>query len=226
VRAFQIYTGLGAGNIGDELMARAFWDRLPAEISLDVPLAPESSGQHEPYPPQHRYLTLEDDENSGAISGLLVGATPITDSEGLDWPLRFLAPRLLRFHREKRPVDAVGVGVDHLYDAESRGIFQEAFAPIRSWTVRSGHCLHALQELGVPESRIRLGADWAWLYRKRHDLREWAGAVWQHCGVDLKRPLLVANVVNMLWRDRTQARGAIASALKIAAERFVLLDRS
>jgi polysaccharide pyruvyl transferase WcaK-like protein len=74
----------------------------------------------------------------------------------------------------------------------------------------------------VPESQIRLGADWAWLYRKRHDLCQWAAAVWHHRGVDLKRPLLVANVVNMLWRDRTPARQALASALNVAAQQFDL----
>ena len=142
MRAYQIYAGLGAGNIGDEFMARAFWESLPAEVSLDVPLAPEAAGQHEPYPPQHRYLRVDLDGGEtaqGPVPGLLVGATPVTAYEGLDWPLRFLASRLLQFHRAKRPVDAVGVGVDHLDDAEAQRIFREAFAPIRSWTVRSAH---------------------------------------------------------------------------------------
>lgn len=220
MQAFQIYTGLGAGNIGDEFMARVFWDRLPAEITLEVPLGREAAGQHEPYPPQHHYVAA--DIIPEAVPGLLVGATPVTASEGLDWPLRFLAPGLMRFHREKCPVDAVGVGVDHLDDVEARRIFQDAFSPIRSWTVRSAHCIQALCELGVPESRVRLGADWAWLYRKRRDLRYWAGAVWQSCGVDPERPLLVANVVNMLWRDRTETRRALAAALSSVAQRYDL----
>ncbi len=220
MRAFQIYTGLGAGNIGDELMARAFWDCLPPDVSLDVPLAPESRGQHETYPPQHCYLSL--DGGASTNPGFLVGATPVTESEGLDWPLRFLAPRLLDFHRGNLPVDAVGVGVDRLESPEARRIFQEAFAPIRSWTVRSPRCVEALRDLGVPESRIRLGADWAWLYRKRRDLPNWSAAVWRRCGIDVDRPLLVANVVNMFWRDRTQSRQALASALEEASRRFDL----
>ena len=225
MRAFQIYAGLGAGNIGDEFMARAFWQRLPAEVSLDVSLAGESGGQHEPYPPQHRYLRADEDSGSHAavtVPGLLVGATPVTASEGLAWPLRFLAPRLLEFHRANCPVDAVGVGVDHLDDACAQRIFQEAFAPIRSWTVRSPQCLEALRSLGTPESRIRLGADWAWLYHVRHDLRHWAAAVWRRCGVDPGRPLLVANVVNMLWRDHAHLRQTLAAALRKASEEFDL----
>ncbi len=222
MRAFQIYIGLGAGNIGDELMARAFWDRLPDGISLDIPLAPEAAGQHDPYPARHRYLSTEDEWET-PLPGLLVGATPVTASEGLGWPLGDLAPRLLRFHRAGYPVDALGVGVDCLDQyPDAQRIFEQAFAPIRSWTVRSSGCADALRALGVPESRIRLGADWAWLYRPRRDLRDWAADSWSRWGVEPGRPLLVANVVNMLWRERTSARSALAAALRDAALRFGL----
>lgn len=222
MRAFQIYNGLGAGNIGDELMARAFWDHLPEGIKLDVPLAPEAAGQHEPYPAQHRYLS-EGDEGETPIPGLLVGDTPVTAAEGLGWPLGVLAPRMLQFHRAGCPVDALGVGVDSLDEyPDARRIFKEAFSAIRSWTVRSTGCVEALLALGVPQPRIRLGADLAWLYRPHRDLRDWAAASWRRWGVDPDRPLLVANVVNMLWRDRTTARQALAAALRDAALRFGL----
>jgi ADP-heptose:LPS heptosyltransferase/polysaccharide pyruvyl transferase WcaK-like protein len=222
MRAFQIYNGLGAGNIGDELMARAFWDRLPGGIQLDIPLAPESAGQHDLYPAQHRYLS-DQDEGEAPLPGLLVGDTPVTAAEGLGWPLNVLAPRLLRFHRAGYPVDALGVGVDCLDEyPDARRIFEQSFAPIRSWTVRSAGCMEALLALGVPASRIRLGADWAWLYRPRRDMRDWAAASWRRWGVDPDRPLLVANVVNMLWRENTATRQGLAAALREAALRFGL----
>ena len=34
IQVCHIYTGLGGGNIGDELMARAFWAHLPPGVSL------------------------------------------------------------------------------------------------------------------------------------------------------------------------------------------------
>src|SRR5688500_2847583 len=50
LRAHQICNGLGAGNIGDELMARAFWDALPAGLRLTVDVFPNHTQQREPYP--------------------------------------------------------------------------------------------------------------------------------------------------------------------------------
>ena len=225
VRAVQICTGLGAGNIGDELMARAFWEQLPANIVLDVPLFPESARQHAPYPPGHHTWPVDQRGNeSGAARrpGLLVGGTPVTEAEGLHWPMEFLVPRLTHFHRLGLPVDAVGVGVDHLESAAARALFTEAFLPIRSWTVRSPMCREALQSLGVAASRIRVGADWAWLHAPRADLAEWARKAWRDLGIDPDRPLLVANVVNMQWRGLRECRRNIAAALAAAAARWDL----
>jgi polysaccharide pyruvyl transferase WcaK-like protein len=225
VHAFQICDGLGAGNIGDELMARAFWDQLPEDMVLDVALFPESARQHAAYPPPHRYLPVDVLGNENRLTGwpgLLVGATPVSEAEGLHWPLQFLAPRLKHFHDRKLPVDAVGVGVDHLVSDAARALFVEAFLPIRSWTVRSMACRDALLSLGVPEKRIRVGADWAWLHTPRGDLEAWAKATWRQAGIDPSRPLLVANVVNMQWRDRNECRHNMAVALAEAAGRFDL----
>jgi polysaccharide pyruvyl transferase WcaK-like protein len=225
VRAFQIATGLGAGNIGDELMARALWQQLPGQVSLEVALFPESQRQHEPYPPPHQYLAVDWDGNENRearMPGLLAGATPVTEAEGLHWPLRFLAPRLQHFHKLGQPVDAVGVGVDWLQGAEALALFREHFSPIRSWTVRSFDCRQALLSMGVPESRIRVGADLAWLYRPRCGLDGWAKEFWTRLGIDAERPLLIANVVNMFWRNALQARRNIASGLDYASRRFDL----
>lgn len=217
VTAVQICNGLGAGNIGDEFMARAFWDRLPAQVHLDIEVLPHHGRQREPYPSRHRYRTVgwdgRDDGPAGPPApGLLVGDTPVTESLGLEWPLRFLSRRLDSFHRQGLPVDAVGIGVEPLESPGARDLFAH-FLPIRSWTVRSHACRESLLALGVAEDRVALGADWAWLYRPRRDLAEWAARIWSDLGVDVSRPLVVANVVNEIWRGRGETKRAVAAAL-------------
>ena len=220
MRAVQIYVGLGAGNIGDELMMRAAWQCLPDELVLDVPLASEAARQHAAYPPPHHYIELEDER--ALAPGLLVGATPVTSAEGLEWPLGALTPRIDAFHGKGLPVDAAGVGVDRLEDPAARALFAGALARVRSWTVRSEACAAALADLGVPPQSVRVGADWAWLYRPGSAHRNWARAVWQRSGVDTARPLLVVNAVNMLWRGEAAARRALAAGLSNAARKFGL----
>jgi len=225
LRAFQICVGLGAGNVGDELMAGAFWRHLPDGISLDVPLFPEAVRHRGGYPPRHRYRAVDPHGNENAdvtVPGLLVGATPVAEAEGLDWPLRFLAPRLRHFHDRGLPVDALGVGVEPLAAPEAKALFADAFLPIRSWTVRSAACRDALLALGVAPAAVKIGADWAWLHTPQNDRRDWAAAHLRRHGIDPARPLLVANVVNMVWRDRDAARRAIAAALDAAAARHGL----
>ena len=198
-------------------MARAFWDAVPPGLRLSVDLFPNHERQREPYPEAHRYVRLD---WSGLpmparpdMPGLLVGDTPVTESLGLEWPLRFLAPRLRAFHDAGQPVDAVGVGVEPLRTPEARAIFARDFRPIRSWTVRSDDCRACLIDLGVPADRVEVGADWAWLYRPKRDLAAWGAETWARLGIDPRAPLLVANVVNERWRRNSEVKAAIASAL-------------
>ena len=214
---FQISTGLGAGNIGDEIMARALWDHLPAGTRLDVELFPAHVLNRERYPVRFEYLPVSENGAARAaaagIPGLLACGTPVNETEGLDFPMRFIAERLRSFHQHGAPVDAIGVGVDGLHSKRGRGLFLEDFLPIRSWTVRTAACRDALIDLGVREDRIIVGADWAWLYRPRKDLREWGAKTWGLLGIDLSRPLLAVNLVNLVWRSRSDAKAEMASAL-------------
>jgi polysaccharide pyruvyl transferase WcaK-like protein len=102
--------------------------------------------------------------------------------------------------------------VDQLETAAARDLFQRAFLPVRSWTVRSESCQRALLDLGANPAKVTVGADWAWLYRARRDLRGWAAGRLREAGVDPVAPLLLANVVNMIWTDASDARRAIAAA--------------
>jgi polysaccharide pyruvyl transferase WcaK-like protein len=217
VDAVQICDGLGAGNIGDELMARAFWDALPDTLSLEVEVFPNEAIQREAYPSTHRYARLRWDGSpfpeNVALPGLLVGDTPVAETLGVDWPLRFIGARLDAFHRAGRPVDAVGAGVEPLRSDEARALFRRYFLPIRSWTVRTATCRQTLLDLGASEDRVAVGADWAWLYRTKHDRRVWGAATWRELGVDPTRPLLVVNAINEIWRGQTEAKRALAAAL-------------
>ncbi|MCX6602737.1 MAG: polysaccharide pyruvyl transferase family protein [Acidobacteria bacterium] len=221
LRAVQIGNGLGAGNIGDELMARAFWNALPPAITLEVPLFEESAHHRDSYPPRHRYHPVNYYEGESHIAhwpGLLVGGTPVTELEGIHFPLEFLRTRLRQFHDRGIAVDAVGVGVEPLSSPEARALFQEAFGPIRSWTVRTENARSALLDLGVPDSRVRVGADWAWLHTHHgEDKQEWARQTWTDAGRDPGRPLIVVNTVNMQWRHAIT--DSLAQTLDTLADR-------
>jgi polysaccharide pyruvyl transferase WcaK-like protein len=215
-RFFQIANGQGAGNIGDELMNRAFWQALPESVQLEVEVFPNAGQQRVPYPPRHRYREIDwsgSPPPSPSAPGLLVGDTPVTDTLGTGWPLGFLAPRLEAFHRAGLAVDALGVGVEPLRSDGGRQLFARAFAPVRSWTVRSERCRARLLELGIEGGRVAVGADWAWLYRPAADRTAWARARLAACGRDASRPLLLVNVVNEIWRDREDVRRSLARAL-------------
>jgi polysaccharide pyruvyl transferase WcaK-like protein len=218
-RVRQIYTGLGAGNIGDEIMARAFWREWPQEIPLEVMLAHESRLQRAAYPPPHNYIRSEEhNHRSRPKAGLIVGTTPITEAEG-PYALQGLAEGLQYFHNRCLPVDALGVGVDRLIGREARELFSAAVRPVvRTWSVRSQHCRNALIDLGVAAERIQIGADWSWLYQRQENCSEWAREQWHKLGVDFSRPLVVVNVVNLIWDKCTESRNATAIALDHISE--------
>ncbi len=198
-------------------MARAFWDCLPAGSRLEIELFPSHVLNRERYPECYHYLPVT--ENGAAIAaaagipGLLACGTPVNETEGLDFPMRFIAERLRAFHRSRVTVDALGVGVDRLHSKRGRELFQDAFLPIRSWTVRTAACREALIALDVCEDRIIVGADFAWLYRKRKDLRDWGAETWKSIGIDPSKPLIVVNLVNLVWRSRSAAKAEMAAAL-------------
>jgi polysaccharide pyruvyl transferase WcaK-like protein len=203
-------------------MALAFWDSLPPGVVLDVEVFPNVDQVREPYPSRFRYTRVDwsgEPLPDPDAPGLLVGDTPVTDVLG-GWPLTFLSPRLQRFHEAGLPVDALGVGVEPLRSAEARALFAAHYAAIRSWTVRSAACREELLRLGVPEERVRTGADWAWLYRPRRDLSGWGASTWRSLGIDPDAPLLVAGVVNEIWGARSDLKATLASALdRLAREK-------
>src|SRR6185295_14350943 len=156
-RFFQISTGLGAGNVGDDLMAQAFWNHLPADYRLDVEVFPAHVLHRDRYPEHYSYRLVNESESDGwnpaSMPGVLACGTPVNETEGLAFPMEFVGERLRRFAARDIPVDAVGVGIDRLHSKRARSLFQSSFLNIRSWTVRTPGCLEALTDLGVEPQR-------------------------------------------------------------------------
>jgi polysaccharide pyruvyl transferase WcaK-like protein len=222
--AVQIFNGLGAGNIGDELMMHGMWRHLPSDLHLLVFLHENCRLQRGGYPNQHQYETvgLAADQfelnNVENMPGLLAGTTSITDVEGWGWPLGFLAPRIQHFADRGLPVDAVGVGVDRLTTQEGRALFQRHFLAIRSWSVRDEAARRSLIELGVSPENIVVGADWAWLFEAGESLDGWAEQFLHSMGIQPFGPLLI---VNPFWQGEGQGLpiwSSLASALDRLAD--------
>ncbi|MEI8131418.1 MAG: polysaccharide pyruvyl transferase family protein [Leptolinea sp.] len=218
IRTHQMFTGLGAGNIGDELMMLGFLKLIQPREGSAMEVWNENSPAIPWFTEKYHYPSWLDDSkceqyvlSSRAV--LLVGGTPVSHLVGLDWPLRALKKRLLFCHDNRIPVHAVGIGVDHLNDTDAIKIFHEAFLQIKSWSVRSANCRHALMELGISENRIVIAADLAWLYEPEKDCTSWAMSQWKLLGVDFNRPLIGVNVVSEVWGNNTALYKNIALAL-------------
>jgi hypothetical protein len=83
-----LFTGLGAGNIGDEAMLSGFIEHYPLPPSSTIEVYNPSSPIIKTLPPHFRYLDWEDDDsNSRAVksarAALLVGGTPVASEWGL-----------------------------------------------------------------------------------------------------------------------------------------------
>jgi len=220
-----MFTGLGAGNTGDEAMFLAFLNyyRLPPGSTVEV--YNPSSPVIKTFPCEYRYLDWKEDQKSNealesAQAALMVGGTPVACEWGLKWPMQGLARRLNFCHLKGIPVHAVGVGVDALYGRDARKIFFGAFWPVKTWTVRSQKCRSALLNLGVSDKRIMVGSDLAWLFSPKQENKKWAAGFWKGTGIDISRPLIGVNVVNERWAGRTETKGVIAEALDLLARKM------
>jgi polysaccharide pyruvyl transferase WcaK-like protein/2-polyprenyl-3-methyl-5-hydroxy-6-metoxy-1,4-benzoquinol methylase len=221
IRIHLLDTGLGSGNTGDDAMFLAAHAHMFREFSLNVEV--HSLERAKTLPQAICYLSAEDIaavETSirSADVAVLVGDTPVMDQWGLDWPLRANAPKLQMCHHLAKPVHALGVGVDRLTHPQARQIFQECYAPIASWSVRTERCKEALQELGVPENRIVVGSDWAWLFSPNID-KEWAGRWLMKCGAEQKKVNVGINLVNEIWQDSLGVKDRWAALLDRIVEK-------
>ena len=222
IRVHQLDTGLGSGNTGDDAMFLAAQAHLRPEFALSTEV--HSLRRTEVLPQGVLYLSVEDSEAIAksireADLVFLIGDTPVMDQWGLAWPLQANAEKLLLCHELGKTVHALGVGVDLLQDPEGLRIFQEAYLPISSWSVRSEHCKQALLEMGVSEEKIVVGADWAWLLFPQID-SEWAGEVLQKVGASTGKLPIGVNLVNEIWRDQVEVKKAWGALLDRLIEKY------
>ena len=222
IRAHQLDTGLGSGNTGDDAMFLAAYAHLGPEFTLSTEV--HSLERTEVLPQGVRYLSVED---SGAIEEsireadliFLIGDTPVMDQWGLAWPLQANAGKFRLCHELGKSVHALGVGVDRLQDPDGLKIFEEAYLPIASWSVRSKHCKEALLEMGVSEEKIVVGADWAWLLYPQID-SEWAHKSLQKAGASTGRLPIGVNLVNEIWKDEVEMKRTWGAFLDRLIERY------
>ena len=208
IRVHQLDTGLGSGNTGDDAMFLAAQAHLGPEIKLSTEV--HSLERTTVLPRGVRYLSVKDSEAieesiREAKLVFLIGDTPVMDQWGLAWPLQANAGKLQLCHELGKPVHALGVGVDRLQDPDGLRIFQEAYLPFASWSVRSKNCKQALLEMGVSEDKIVVGADWAWLLSPQID-SEWAHESLQKAGASTDRLPIGVNLVNEIWKDDTEMK--------------------
>lgn len=220
-----MFTGLGAGNTGDEAMFLAFLCHYRLPLGSTVEVYDPSSPVIKTFHSEYRYLDWKEDQKSSkalesAQAALMVGGTPVAHEWGLEWPMRGLARRLNFCHLNGIPVHAVGVGVDALHGREARKIFFDAFWPVKTWTVRSQTCRDALLNLGVSDERIMVGADLAWLFSPKPEDGKWAADFWKRLSIDISRPLIGVNVVNERWKGPTKVKAALAEALDLVAHKM------
>jgi len=222
IRVHQLDTGLGSGNIGDDAMFLAAHDSLGRQFELSTEV--HSLERAQVLPQQVRYLSVED---SGAIENsireaelvFLIGDTPVMDQWGLAWPLQANAGKLRLCHELGKSVHALGVGVDRLQDPDGLKIFEEAYLPIASWSVRSKHCKEALLEMGVSEEKLVVGADWAWLLSPQID-SEWANDTLRKSGASKGTLNIGVNLVNEIWKDDVEMKKTWGRLLDRLIEKY------
>ena len=217
-KTHQMFNGLAAGNIGDELMYIGFLNIIHPSVASTVEIWDSKTSVEQWLPGGQRYIPWDDDElcercasEAGVV--LLVGDTPVTEDLGVEWPLRALSKRLAFCHNNGIPVHAIGVGVDHLFTPEAIAIFTENFKPIATWTVRSENCRQSLLKLGVDDHKVVVAADLGWLYTPKTDHTEWALNLLADLGLKLDMPIIGVNVVNEVWGESSSVKESIALAL-------------
>jgi polysaccharide pyruvyl transferase WcaK-like protein len=160
----------GWGNIGDESTLQGF-ARLLASCGNGTRAwvasrNPSHTARIEPY---FKYYHAARTDLRGkwarfrANAAVVAGGTPIMDVFG-SWPLKEVANVVVGASKRHQPFAFVGSGTETLNREESRRVLSEVLAPrVCHWTVRSMRDRERLSEYGVPDERITVAADMAWM---------------------------------------------------------------
>jgi polysaccharide pyruvyl transferase WcaK-like protein len=160
----------GWGNIGDESTLQGF-ARLLASYDNGTRAwvasrNPSHTARIEPY---FKYYNAARPDPRGewakfrANSAVVAGGTPIMDVFG-SWPLNEVATVVVGAADRHQPFAFIGSGTETLNSEESRRVLSEVLAPrVCHWTVRSMRDRERLAQYGIPDQRITVAADMAWM---------------------------------------------------------------
>lgn len=141
----------------------------------------------------------------------VVGGTPIQEASG-EWPMSELKGLLRSIERRKAPVAFVGVGVENLHCGGKRSLFSNEFAPrVHHWSPRSNRGRERLIEYGVPESRITLAADLAWLIEPATP--DFGQKRLQALGIDPQSKVIGVNLAHELFDEHPHLAETLAREL-------------
>ncbi|MBF0316684.1 MAG: polysaccharide pyruvyl transferase family protein [Nitrospirae bacterium] len=212
------FSGLGAGNIGDEAMMQGFLSIYPLPEGSTIEVWDKYEPILKQFPADLRFVTYTDETACNNLCKeadmvLIVGATIISEMQGTDWPLRILGRKYKHCHTVSVPCHAVGVGADLIKSHEGRQLFTDGFLQITSWTLRSARSRGNIIDLGVAHERVLVAADLAWLTPLEGVDRDWAQRYWRQMGWRGDTPLVGVNMVNERWRDNACIKTQFAQAL-------------
>ncbi|MEO5361841.1 MAG: glycosyltransferase [Nitrospirota bacterium] len=216
------FSGLAAGNIGDEAMMQGFLSLHPLPEGTTIEVWDAASKAISQLPPSYRYINYADTDacNTASLAAdyvLIVGATIVTEMHGLEWPLRILGSKYALCHARGVPIHAVGIGVDRLHSTGAIQLFNTGFLPFDSWTVRAAQSRKNLLAIGVEPGRCLAAADLAWLTPTHGVDTQWAQKYLSSLGVKDGPPVLGVNIVNENWKDNDTIKTETAAALDWAA---------
>ena len=210
----------GAGNIGDEAVLEGFtklvYEGYPGLIPTVATHNPEYDAAVAPH---NRYYDVKRPgwrarwANRRAQAKAVVGDTPISDYDG-DWPLCEIAQFVRTAVRRNQPIAFIGTGTEELQHEKSRSIVANVLAPNAAhWSVRGDRDAQRLLGLGVPEDRITVAADLAWLLPPVSD--EFGRDTLNQLGIGDARATVAVNITNEPWVTRAEPKvfGVLAGAL-------------
>lgn len=212
------FTGMGAGNIGDEAMMLGFLSlyKLPPGTTIEV------WDKNEPalkvFPDYYEFVDYTDTPTCQSLClsadcVFVIGATIVTEMLSTDWPLRVLGDKYDFCFTHGIEVYAIGTGVDMLYSEEAKALFYKGFTCINCWTVRSERSRRVLIGLGISPHDVVTAADLAWLTPLDDINPAWAKDYLASAGIDMGKPLIGVNVVNEKWLNQSHIKEQLAAAL-------------
>jgi polysaccharide pyruvyl transferase WcaK-like protein len=163
----SIYVGHWAGNLGDSAVFDVFDQNLPDNVRFTIEVDSIGDWRRRPQTVLVHWQdeTAIEREMSACDAVVLVGTTVVTDLHDGEWPIAWIVKSLETAKRFSKSVHAVGVGIYPTAEEAEGQRFRKSFAErIDSFSVRDEASKRSLLSAGIPESRVLLAGDLAWLF--------------------------------------------------------------